>query len=39
MGIDIDLPRFKKDEDNIITIHHSKDHAFPLLRDVAEMKK
>lgn len=39
MGIDIDLPKFKKNEDNIITISHSKDHAFPLLRDVAELKR
>jgi hypothetical protein len=39
MGIDIDLPKFKKNEDNVISIQYAKDHAFPLLRDVAELKR
>lgn len=39
MGIDIDLPKFRKgdDENHLLSIQHSKDHAFPLLRDVAEV--
>jgi len=38
MGIDIDLPRFKIDANNVMRIEYSQDHAFPLLKDVAELK-
>ena len=39
MGIDIDLPRFKKDANNVMRIEYSKDYAFPFLRDVAELRQ
>jgi len=38
MGIDIDLPRFKKDANNVMRIEYSQHHALSLLRDVAELK-
>ncbi|KAL4427030.1 hypothetical protein ABPG74_000985 [Tetrahymena malaccensis] len=39
MGLDVDLPRFKKDQDNILAIQYSKDQAWPLMRDVQELKQ
>lgn len=36
MGISIDLPRFKKGNDQVLRIEYSKDLAHTLLRDVAE---
>ncbi|EAS07288.2 hypothetical protein TTHERM_01055640 (macronuclear) [Tetrahymena thermophila SB210] len=39
MGLDVDLPRFKKDQDNVLAIQYSKDQAWPLMRDVQELKQ